>query len=106
VRRLPGKIYDFWWGTGLADDVPALTYYLVLSLGPFALGLAAILAFIGVKLVLHWAHKVWPATPEVPTLASLAVIVGILALVTVTSLLATRGGRHPDESALDHERAV
>jgi TerC family integral membrane protein len=56
-------------------------------------GLAAILAFIGVKLVLHWAHKVWPATPEVPTLASLAVIVGILALVTVTSLLATRKDR-------------
>ena len=35
-------------------------------------GLAAILAFIGVKLVLHWAHGVWPAVPEVPTLASLA----------------------------------
>ena len=31
-------------------------------------GLAAILAFIGVKLVLHWAHGVWPAVPEVPTL--------------------------------------
>jgi uncharacterized BrkB/YihY/UPF0761 family membrane protein len=44
VRRLAGKLYDFWWGTGLADDVPALTYYLVLSLAPFALGLAAILA--------------------------------------------------------------
>jgi TerC family integral membrane protein len=27
-------------------------------------GLAAILAFIGVKLVLHWAHKVWPSTPR------------------------------------------
>ncbi|HMM95087.1 TerC family protein [Phycicoccus sp.] len=53
-------------------------------------GLAAILAFIGVKLVLHWAHGVWPATPEVPTLASLGVIVGILALVTVTSILANR----------------
>jgi len=53
-------------------------------------GLAAILAFIGVKLVLHWAHKVWPSTPEIPTLVSLGVIVGILALVTVTSLLANR----------------
>jgi TerC family integral membrane protein len=55
-------------------------------------GLAAILAFIGVKLVLHWAHGVWPSTPEVPTLASLGVIVGILALVTATSLAATRRG--------------
>ncbi len=53
-------------------------------------GLAAILAFIGAKLTLHWAHTVWPAVPEIPTLTSLAVIVAILALVTTTSLLATR----------------
>lgn len=53
-------------------------------------GLAAILAFIGVKLALHWAHGIWPATPEVPTLASLAVIVGVLGVVTATSLWATR----------------
>src|SRR5215207_7879458 len=54
-------------------------------------GLAAILALIGTKLVLHWGHTMWPAVPEIPTLLSLALIVGILALVTVTSLLATRG---------------
>lgn len=54
-------------------------------------GLAAILAFIGVKLVLHWAHDVWPATPEIPTLWSLAVIVVVLGIVTATSLYATRG---------------
>ena len=53
-------------------------------------GLAAILALIGVKLVLHWAHTVWPSVPEIPTLLSLGLIVGILGLVTVTSLLATR----------------
>ncbi len=53
-------------------------------------GLAAILFFIGVKLVLHWAHGIWPGVPEIPTLASLGVIVGILALVTVTSLVASR----------------
>jgi TerC family integral membrane protein len=53
-------------------------------------GLAAILALIGVKLVLHWAHTVWSSVPEIPTLLSLGLIVGILALVTVTSLLATR----------------
>lgn len=55
-------------------------------------GLAAILAFIGVKLTLHWAHGIWPATPEVPTLASLGVIVGVLAIVTFTSLWVTRRG--------------
>jgi tellurite resistance protein TerC len=54
-------------------------------------GLAAILALIGVKLVLHWAHMSWPAVPEIPTLLSLGVIVGILAVVTVTSLIATSG---------------
>ncbi|MCZ2837215.1 TerC family protein [Modestobacter sp. VKM Ac-2985] len=60
-------------------------------------GLAAILGFIGVKLVLHWAHGVWPETPEIPTLASLGVIVGILALVTATSLYATRDDRRGEE---------
>ncbi|GAA2333190.1 TerC family protein [Saccharopolyspora halophila] len=49
-------------------------------------GLAIILAFIGVKLVLHWAHEIWPAVPQVPTLLSLGVIVLILATVTLTSL--------------------
>ena len=51
-------------------------------------GLAVILAFIGVKLVLHWAHGVWAWVPTIPTLVSLAVIVGALTVVTVTSLLA------------------
>lgn len=63
-------------------------------------GLAAILGFIGVKLVLHWAHGVWPATPEIPTPVSLAVIVLVLGVVTATSLWATRGGRgDADQSA-------
>jgi TerC family integral membrane protein len=53
-------------------------------------GLAAILGFIGVKLVLHWAHLVWPAVPEIPTLASLGVIVGILVVTTLTSLAAAQ----------------
>jgi len=53
-------------------------------------GLAAILGFIGVKLVLHWAHGVWAWIPEIPTLLSLGVIVAVLALVTATSLYATR----------------
>jgi len=49
-------------------------------------GLAAILGFIGVKLVLHWAHGIWSWVPEIPTLASLLVILAVLALVTFTSL--------------------
>ena len=53
-------------------------------------GLAAILAFIGAKLVMHWAHGIWSWVPEIPTLASLAVIVVVLALVTATSLAAVR----------------
>jgi tellurite resistance protein TerC len=53
-------------------------------------GLALILAFIGVKLVLHWAHGVWHDVPTVPTLTSLAVILGILGTVTATSLASTR----------------
>ncbi|GAA2486640.1 TerC family protein [Terrabacter carboxydivorans] len=53
-------------------------------------GLSLILAFIGVKLVLHWAHGVWPGVPEIPTLLSLGVILGILAVVTVTSILSNR----------------
>lgn len=55
-------------------------------------GLAAILGFIGVKLVLHWAHGIWPGVPQIPTVWSLGVIVGVLTIVTVTSLRATRGG--------------
>jgi tellurite resistance protein TerC len=64
-------------------------------------GLAAILGFIGAKLVLHWAHGIWPAAPEVPTLASLGVIVVILGVVTATSLYATRG-KAGDPTAMAH----
>jgi len=53
-------------------------------------GLAAILVFIGAKLGLHWAHGRWHGVPEIPTLHSLGVIVGILAVTVVTSLAARR----------------
>jgi TerC family integral membrane protein len=53
-------------------------------------GLAAILFFIGAKLALHWAHLRWESVPEIPTLLSLGVIIAILALTTVTSLVASR----------------
>jgi tellurite resistance protein TerC len=54
-------------------------------------GLAFILAFIGVKLILEAAHHhglSW--APEVPILVSLGVIVGTLAITTVASLVKSR----------------
>ncbi|WFE54421.1 TerC/Alx family metal homeostasis membrane protein [Micromonospora sp. WMMD1155] len=67
-------------------------------------GLAVILAFIGLKLGLHWAHGIWDGVPEIPTLASLGVIIGVLVVVTVTSLRATRGGDLPEDRKVVAER--
>src|SRR3954447_15959211 len=54
-------------------------------------GLSLILAFIGIKLVLHWAHKaIDPGVPEISTPISLGVIIGILAVTTVASLIKSR----------------
>ena len=62
-------------------------------------GLAIILAFIGVKLVLHWAHEdIDKRVPEVNTYLSLVVILVILVVVTVASLIKTRD----DPSAKAH----
>lgn len=53
-------------------------------------GLAIILGFIGVKLILHWAHvDIDPRVPEIPTPIGLGVIVSVLAIVTVASLIKT-----------------
>jgi membrane protein len=46
MRRTAQRIFAFYWGQGIADDVPALTYYLLLSLAPLALGLAAVQALL------------------------------------------------------------
>lgn len=46
VWTTPKRLFRFYWGEGIADDVPALAYYLVLSLAPFALGLAALEALL------------------------------------------------------------
>ncbi|MFC7642423.1 TerC/Alx family metal homeostasis membrane protein [Streptosporangium lutulentum] len=58
-------------------------------------GLGIILAFIGIKLVLHWAHGVWTWVPEIPTPVSLGAIVAILATVTLTSVYANRRDAKP-----------
>ncbi len=61
-------------------------------------GLAFILAFIGVKLILHWAHvDLDPRVPEIPTAVSLGVILVVLVIVTVASLIKTR--RDPTATA-------
>jgi tellurite resistance protein TerC len=77
----------------------ALYFVLEGALGALAhlsYGLAAILGFIGFKLVLHWAHLVWPSVPDVPTLTSLFVILGILATTIATSLYANRQAKADD----------
>ncbi|GAB7192304.1 TerC family protein [Kineococcus sp. NUM-3379] len=60
-------------------------------------GLAVVLAFIGVKLVLHWGHTLSDAVPEIPTPLSLGVIAVILTITTVASLAKSR--RDPDARA-------
>jgi tellurite resistance protein TerC len=61
-------------------------------------GLSVILAFIGVKLVLHWLHSdISDAVPEIGTPLSLGVIVVVLAVTTVASLLKVR--KDPDAKA-------
>ncbi|MDF2830396.1 MAG: Integral rane protein TerC [Mycobacterium sp.] len=74
-------------------------------------GLAFILAFIGVKLVLHALHEnelpfinggEHVAVPEIPTLASLGVIIVTLAITTAASLWKTR----KDDKVADAEDAA
>ncbi len=65
-------------------------------------GLAVILVFIGIKLVLTFAHEVNPAIPHIPTNLSLAVIVGILVIATVASWIKVRR----DPTAVAHAGTV
>lgn len=83
---------------GLLDRLVYLSY-----------GLSAILAFIGVKLVLHALHEnTLPfinggehvKVPEISTPVSLGVILGILIVATVASLVRTRGASRHAESTL------
>jgi tellurite resistance protein TerC len=70
-------------------------------------GLAVVLAFIGVKLVLHWGHTLSGAVPQIPTLLSLGVIAVILAITTAASLAKVRrdpAARAHAGSVRAHER--
>ena len=53
-------------------------------------GLSLILAFIGVKLALHYLHELDDAFPEISIGLSLAVIVAILTVTTAASLIKVR----------------
>ena len=53
-------------------------------------GLAFILAFIGVKMVLHAIHSLGVHVPEISLELSLAVIITTLTVTAITSLFATR----------------
>ncbi len=53
-------------------------------------GLSVILAFIGVKLVLHYLHELDDAVPEISIGLSLGVITFVLAGATVASLVKVR----------------
>jgi len=76
-----------------------------------SLGLAVILAFIGVKLVMEALHTnelpfinggehiEW--VPEIPIWLSLTVILGVLVVATVASLVKTRGQLLDDESSAE-----
>jgi tellurite resistance protein TerC len=68
-----------------------------------SLGLATILAFIGVKLILEFLHEeVATGVPTIPIPVSLAVILGVLAVTSVASIVVSR--RHPERRA--HPGAV
>ena len=61
-------------------------------------GLSVILAFIGAKLILHWLHTdISKAVPEIDTMVSLGVIIGVLVITTVASLVKIR--KDPDATA-------
>jgi len=67
-----------------------------------SIGLSVILAFIGVKLVLHALHHYNVITFEVPLLLSLAVIIGTLIVTTVASLIKSSHMRDGEPTTVDN----
>jgi tellurite resistance protein TerC len=58
-------------------------------------GLSFILAFIGVKMILHALHSIGLHVPEVSLELSLGVIITTLTVTAITSLVATRNVEKP-----------
>ncbi|MDA2808114.1 TerC family protein [Nocardiopsis suaedae] len=54
-------------------------------------GLSIIMAFIGVKMILHALHENGVHVPEIGIAASLTVIIGVMTVTIVASLLKSRG---------------
>jgi len=67
-----------------------------------SLGLSFVLIFIGVKLILLWAHEIWSFFPKIETGTSLYVIGAILTISIVASLIKAR----KDPTALAHAGRV
>lgn len=77
-------------------------------------GIAAILAFIGIKLIIHAMHEApfWPEDsafgefvhhiPEITTIMSLVVIIGAMAVATIASLLSKKRPGGPSQD-VDHD---
>jgi len=65
-------------------------------------GLALILAFIGIKLVLHWGHLQSDSVPEISTATSLVFIALVLTITTIASLIKVRR----DPSARAHSGSL
>ncbi len=63
-----------------------------------SMGLAFILIFIGIKLVMVWGHENWESVPKISTNFSLAVIATILLIATVASLIKSK----KDPTAVAH----
>lgn len=63
-----------------------------------SMGLAFILIFIGIKLVMVWGHENWESVPKISTNFSLAVIGTILLVATVASLIKSK----KDPTAIAH----
>ena len=74
---------------GMLDKLVYLTY-----------GLAVILGFIGVKLLLHAMHESGFDVPEIGTLASLVVIIGALIVTVLASLWKVR---HDPDALVEHD---
>ncbi|MBB4791197.1 TerC family protein [Streptomyces nodosus] len=70
-----------------------------------AYGLSVILGFIGVKLVLHALHESGVRVPEISIPVSLGVICAVLIITTVTSLMAPRARKTPEEAGRPTEGA-
>ncbi|MFJ5227412.1 TerC family protein [Streptomyces sp. NPDC088400] len=69
-------------------------------------GLSVILAFIGVKLVLHGIHETTTLNvPEITLPVSLGVIFGVLIITTITSLMATKKASKAEAEKAGSEKA-